>query len=533
MLRLALWRSFIVATKKVCYLLDRCGYLFVSAATNWPLHCICNLCDDFFCLFVCLLALDLAHCPCKWQVADGTWFSSTHSGSRRMWFSRSGSRRNIKEPPASLEPLSTSKPLLADHQASPTTSSPTKATRTPISPSAGRFEFPQIANTPPTIAQESHALAPVPSRLSASSSVAQGRPSLTIPNSSLLAPPTSRSQRHPSTVNLTEEELDGTDRLFDPLTGKPVAALKTGPATKPEGSHPDVAGNHQTASGDVEDPARQKMWDYLAKIRGLQAEVAAMHLAMDGHALGDPWGARPPMHSRAGSVNYSKDAKPPFMETLSTPKMVDTTSKSPAMTRNSDSDEEQERKERNDKSVEEFVELGRMFERKQEALKGVMAKANNLFFFLISAIADRIQLKELSSVVRAYHELENPNLGSPVRQDVLESRSYILTDSPERKNLPPTSMTPSESAPDTQRPTLRPVLAPILTASPSSSPNSQTHHPKSQAAGFLSPAMAARRTSLEMGAGGGPQGYIPPSPGSGGPPPIPSPPISRASLSGR
>jgi hypothetical protein len=177
------------------------------------------------------------------------------------------------------------------------------------------------------------------------------------------------------------EELEGADRLFDPFTGKPVATLSprndafnNNQGLKVGGSQLDLA-SKQRNSADLEDPARQKMWDYLARIRSLQAEVATMHLAMDGHGLGDPWGGRPGAHSRSGSVSYGKDAKSPFMENASGSKVFETLPRSTAIAGDSDSEDEK-RAKKNEKGAEEFVELNRMFERKQEALKAVTAKVS-------------------------------------------------------------------------------------------------------------------------------------------------------------
>jgi hypothetical protein len=294
-----------------------------------------------------------------------------------MWFSRSGSRRNTREEPAEIKPTSPSKPLLEPLIAGSANSSPTKSRRNSESPKKARTDVSRSLATP-TITHD-YTLTEVPSRLSASSSIGHGRPSLNIhsPNS-LLQPPTARSQRHPSTVNLAEEELEGADRLFDPFTGKPVATLSprydASNSLKVYGSQLDIAGKQRNPA-DLEDPARQKMWDYLAKIRSLQAEVAAMHLAMDGHGLGDPWGARPGMHSRSGSVNYGKDAKSSFMDNASGSKVFETLPRSTAIAGDSDSDDEKKTK-KNEKDAEAFVELNRMFERKQEALKAVTAKVS-------------------------------------------------------------------------------------------------------------------------------------------------------------
>jgi hypothetical protein len=182
---------------------------------------------------------------------------------------------------------------------------------------------------------------------------------------------------------LADEDLEGTDRLFDPFTGRTIAVLnasgRDGLPPIPQGeqaeSPVDIGGKHRSA-GDFEDPVRQKMWDYLARIRSLQAEVAAMHLAMDGHALGDPWGTtRPGGRSRSGSVNFNKDGMKTAFTDGSSTKLSATPEAIPKvrLARDSDSDEERRQKTK-EKRAEEFGELDKMFDRKQEALKSVMAK---------------------------------------------------------------------------------------------------------------------------------------------------------------
>lgn len=318
-----------------------------------------------------------------------------------MWFSRSGSnsRRNTGTNSSATprEASPSGKPLLEPLVYTPGSPdpSPTKSNRaSSASPTKARHGA--IVNTTPTIvtqSQHDYGLTEVPSRLSASSS-AGPRPSLNIyPPNSLLQPPlatgtTAVRSKHSSMVNLAEEELEGTDRLFDPFSGKAIATL--GPRQQDPflnkmggGSQLDISAK-QKNTVELEDPDRQKMWDYLAKIRSLQAEVAAMHLAMDGHGLGDPWGVRPAMHSRAGSLNYGKDAKNPFTENASASKVFETLPKATGIAGDSDSDDERKaKKKKSDKSAEEFVELDRMFEKKQEALKAVTVKVRPLLISVV------------------------------------------------------------------------------------------------------------------------------------------------------
>lgn len=248
-----------------------------------------------------------------------------------------------------------------------------------------RLEFPRSVTTPINNTPHDFVFTEAPARLSTSSTGHGARGTLS--PSGLLQLPTARSQRNPSTVNLADEELEGTDRLFDQFTGRTIAILNApergGLLPIPQGdtlgtqgeSQADGGGKHRS-SGDLEDPVRQKMWDYLARIRSLQAEVAAMHLAMDGHALGDPWGTtRPGIRSRSGSVNFTKDGMKTAFTDGSSTKLAATPEALPKARMAGDSDSDAERRqETKEKRDEEFGELDKMFERKQEALKSVMAK---------------------------------------------------------------------------------------------------------------------------------------------------------------
>lgn len=302
-----------------------------------------------------------------------------------MWFSRSGSRKGKEQLVDSELPLA-SKPLLEppSNVTRSRDSSPTKAVASTANSTPARPDFTRNFTTP-TSTPYDFVFTEAPTRISVSSSGAQNAR-----NSGLLqAPQIARSQRNPSTVNLAEEDPEGTDRLFDPFTGRPIAVLndaKQEPALQSipqgdtlQGDSPVDVGSKHRSSGDLEDPVRQTMWDYLARIRSLQAEVAAMHLTMDGHALGDPWGTRPGVRSRSGSVNYNKEGlKTAFSDGSSTKIPTAVSEGVLPKTRvagDSDSDEEARGKKKKEKRAEEFGELDRMFEKKQEALKSVMVKA--------------------------------------------------------------------------------------------------------------------------------------------------------------
>lgn len=321
-----------------------------------------------------------------------------------MWFRSKSSRGQ--------EPSSPSKPLLEqkivsgartpqstsrDPSPSKADPSPSKTNRgnlnqTPLS-TPNRPDLPRAITTP-IAAPHDYVLTEVPTRVSVSSSVGAGAgliPRNNLPSNNLLVPGLANFQRGPSTANLAEDNSEGVDRLFDPFTGKPIATLNTNPNNNRSDTLPPInqgvvletagaeSSNRQDAFSrnrgsiiEVEDPTRQSMWDYLAKIRSLQAEVAAMHLAMDGHGLGDPWGARPGGRSRAGSVNL----KPGYGDNGSTTKIsVTDLSKPPTSGSGMDTDSEDEGKGKWDaKDEEQFADLQQMFEKKQEALTGVMGK---------------------------------------------------------------------------------------------------------------------------------------------------------------
>jgi hypothetical protein len=73
--------------------------------------------------------------------------------------------------------------------------------------------------------------------------------------------------------------------VYEPFTAAPVALLST--AVKNGTLSPTVTtGASSGIPARTEDPTRQKLWYYLVHARGLQAEVAALHLTMDGAGIG-------------------------------------------------------------------------------------------------------------------------------------------------------------------------------------------------------------------------------------------------------
>ncbi len=75
------------------------------------------------------------------------------------------------------------------------------------------------------------------------------------------------------------------DVVYEPFTGAPVALLSM-PLKKDTLGPTVTTGASSDNPTRTEDLTRQKMWDYLAHIRGLQAEIAALHLTMDGAGIG-------------------------------------------------------------------------------------------------------------------------------------------------------------------------------------------------------------------------------------------------------
>lgn len=134
-------------------------------------------------------------------------------------------------------------------------------------------------------------------------------------------------------------------------------------------------------------------------------------------------------------------------------------------------------------------------------------------------------MKELSSVVRTYHELENPVVTS-ARQDAWEPKPNVLVESPTLQasssysHLPPHTLQPQHSA---SKSIPRLTLAPILTSSPASSIPPSPLPPQGNSSPIRKTPLSGRRVSLEMGTGGGRHGYLPVSPSNAGPPPLPSP----------
>jgi hypothetical protein len=75
------------------------------------------------------------------------------------------------------------------------------------------------------------------------------------------------------------------DVVYEPFTGAPIALLSI-PLKKDTLSPTVITSASSDTPARMEDPTRQKMWDYLAHTRGLQAEIAALHLTMDGAGIG-------------------------------------------------------------------------------------------------------------------------------------------------------------------------------------------------------------------------------------------------------
>jgi hypothetical protein len=88
------------------------------------------------------------------------------------------------------------------------------------------------------------------------------------------------------------------DVVYEPFTGAPVALLSM-PVKRDTLSPTVTTGASSGIPARTEDPTRQKMWDYLAHVRGLQAEIAALHLTMDGAGI-STWGSVAPTSTPGG-----------------------------------------------------------------------------------------------------------------------------------------------------------------------------------------------------------------------------------------
>ena len=377
------------------------------------------------------------------------------------------------------------------------------------------------------------------------------------------------------------------DVVYEPFTGAPMARL--GPPVKKDTLSSTVTtGASLGIPARSEDPTRQKMWDYLAHIRGLQAEIAAFHLAMDGAGIGT-WGSVAPTSTtgggkRLGSVGPGMGrAELERRTSVADPEDMFGNAGGEEGSAESRMAEEgkirrEAEKEKEAKLDAEFAQLNALFAGKREAMNQIMTKVSlrKSISWEKSCPARQshpsLQLRELSTLVRAYHEFDplDPGGPSPSRGDTVDSaplsHGHLVLAA---RELPPSAQPLSPYGSDPEPPSLhldhstgsaniqgqaglsanvyaksaKPRIAPILTTSPSSSlpvtpvlPSQSrstaavtqhlTAHTFSETASKVIPLAS---TSSPRGASrenppGGLRGYIPATPGSGvGPTPLPAP----------
>jgi hypothetical protein len=302
------------------------------------------------------------------------------------------------------------------------------------------------------------------------------------------------------------------DVVYEPFTGAPVALLST-PVKKDTIGPTVTTGASSGVPARTEDPTRQKMWDYLAHIRGLQAEIAALHLNMDGAGIGTLPPSTTGGGKRLGSVGPGL-GRAELERRTSVADPEDTLGNAGGEEGLAESRAPQEGKTRAEAEKEkearldaEFAQLNALFAGKREAMNQIMTKVSCEILsdgkFLASTTSHPSpQLRELSTLVRAYHELDpqDPGRASPPRGNTVDSAplsldGYLVSSA---RELPPSAqpLSPQSSDPELPSPLHldyspgpaklqgqaspsagvndksakpKPRIAPILTTSPSSS----------------------------------------------------------------
>ncbi|ETW87001.1 hypothetical protein HETIRDRAFT_166524 [Heterobasidion irregulare TC 32-1] len=105
--------------------------------------------------------------------------------------------------------------------------------------------------------------------------------------------PTSVTGMSSDTLPRTDGLSSPLDTLYDPFTGAPLGVLSL------VSSAPDETQNKNVGIG-----AKEELWTHLARIRSLQAEIAGMHVTMEGIGvgLGKPSGSRGAAGRRGGGT---------------------------------------------------------------------------------------------------------------------------------------------------------------------------------------------------------------------------------------
>jgi len=168
------------------------------------------------------------------------------------------------------------------------------------------------------------------------------------------------------------------DVVYEPFTGAPVALLSM-PLKKDILSPISVSSD---IPARTEDPTRQKMWDYLAHIRSLQAEIAALHLTMDGAGIGTSPTLTTGGGKRRGSVGLGA-GRTELERRTSVADPEDMLSSAGGEEGVSESRLPQEgkihteaEKEKEAKLDAEFAQLSALFAGKREAMNQIMTKVS-------------------------------------------------------------------------------------------------------------------------------------------------------------
>lgn len=191
------------------------------------------------------------------------------------------------------------------------------------------------------------------------------------------------------------------DVIYEPFTGAPVALLGM-PVRKDTLSPTVTTGASSGIPARTEDPTRQKMWDYLAHIRGLQAEIAALHLTMDGTGIGTSPTLTTGGGKKRGSVGPGMGrAEPDRRTSVADPEDIVGSAGGEEGLAESRLPDEGRRYTEAEKGKEakldaEFAQLNALFAGKREAMDQIMMKVS-----LQNSISQESRCQSLSPIHRS------------------------------------------------------------------------------------------------------------------------------------
>jgi hypothetical protein len=189
------------------------------------------------------------------------------------------------------------------------------------------------------------------------------------------------------------------DRLFDPFAGGVLGAFASGPAPA---------------------QAREELWAHLSRIRELQADVAQMHVMMEGVGLSDKPGHRPTI----------KRAR----ERSGVGERLDLGVGEGELGAAAESQEEAFLREERDR---EFEAAEAKFDGRKEGIDRIMGKVRNSCPLACAGCIQDIQLGELAQALATFHALETPATDFGSRSNTMDSQigdAFTMPHSPTSPN---------------------------------------------------------------------------------------------------